>query len=147
MLPEIMPLKLDKVDIAILESLAKDGRKSFRQVSREISVSAPTVKLHYERLVNVGLVKGVSIEVDFGKLETKTRSKLDHIKHQALKGHKIKFDKSFLVKIVCDYCSGPVHDKPSFLKVGNQERFFCCTSCKTLYNEKYRGRIESLSKK
>jgi len=142
-----MPLKLDKIDIAMLESLAKDGRKSFRQVSREINVSAPTVKLHYERLVNIGLVKGVSLDLDFGKLEIKTSSKLDQIKNQALKGHRIKFDKSVLVKIACDYCNGPVHEKPSILKVGNQERFFCCTSCKTLYNEKYRGRIESLAEK
>ncbi|MDE1878803.1 MAG: winged helix-turn-helix transcriptional regulator [Thaumarchaeota archaeon] len=140
-----MPIKLDEIDLAMLESLAKDGRKSFRQISREIKVSAPTVKFHYERLVNIGLIKGVSVDLDFGKLETKASAKLDQIKHSALKGHKIKFDRGLLVKIACDYCNGPVHDKPSIIKVGNQERFFCCTSCKTLYNEKYRGRIESLS--
>lgn len=142
-----MPIKLDKIDIAMLESLAKDGRKSFRQVSREIKVSAPTVKMHYERLVNIGLVKGVSLDIDLGKLQTKTNSKLGQIKNKALNGNKIKFDKNFLVKIACDYCNGPVHGKMSILKVGNQERFFCCTSCKTLYHEKYRGRIDRLQKK
>ena len=140
-----MTLKLDEIDLAMLESLVRDGRKSFRQISREIKVSAPTVKLHYERLINIGLIKGVSLNIDFGKLETKASTKLDQIRHQALKGHKIKFDKGLLVKIACDYCNGPVHGKPSIMKVGNQERFFCCTSCKTLYSEKYRGRIESLS--
>lgn len=140
-----MTLKLDEIDLAMLESLVRDGRKSFRQISREIKVSAPTVKLHYERLVNIGLIKGVSLNIDFGKLETKASTKLDQIRHQALKGRKIKFDKGLLVKIACDYCNGPVHGKPSIMKVGNQERFFCCTSCKTLYSEKYRGRIESLS--
>ncbi len=142
-----MTLKLDEIDLALLESLVTDGRKSFRQISREIKVSAPTVKLHYERLVNIGLIKGVSVDLDFGKLETKASAKLDQIRHKTLRGHQIKFDKGLLVKIACDYCNGPVHDKPSILKVGNQERFFCCTSCKTLYNEKYRGRIESLSNK
>jgi Lrp/AsnC family leucine-responsive transcriptional regulator len=142
-----MPLKLDEIDLAMLESLVKDGRKSFRQISREIKVSAPTVKLHYERLVNIGLIRGVSLDMDFGKLETGTGTKLDQIRHQALKGHKIKLDKGMLVKITCDYCNGPTHSKPSILKVGNQERFFCCSSCKTLYKEKYRGRIESLSSK
>ena len=142
-----MTIKLDTIDLSLLESLVTDGRKSFRQISREIKVSAPTVKLHYERLVNIGLIKGVSVDLDLGKLETETSTKLDRIRHQALKGHKIKFDKGLLVKIACDYCNGPVHGKPSIMKVGNQERFFCCTSCKTLYNEKYRGRIESLSNK
>ena len=142
-----MTLKLDEIDLALLKSLVADGRKSFRQISREIKVSAPTVKLHYERLANIGLIKGVSVDLDLGKLETKASVKLDQIRHKALKGHKIKFDKGLLVKIACDYCNGPVHDKPSILKVGDQERFFCCSSCKTLYNEKYRGRIESLSNK
>ena len=142
-----MPLKLDEIDLAMLESLVKDGRKSFRQISREIKVSAPTVKLHYERLVNIGLIRGVSLDMDFGKLETKASVKLDQIRQQTLKGHKIKLDKGMLVKITCDYCNGPTYGKPSILKVGNQERFFCCTSCKTLYKEKYRGRIESLSSK
>ena len=142
-----MPIKLDEIDLAMLESLAKDGRKSFRQISREIKVSAPTVKLHYERLSNIGLIKGVSLDLDFGKLETSASTKLGQIKHNAHKSHKIKFDKGLLVRIVCDYCNGSVHDKPSILKVGDQERFFCCTSSKTLYNEKYSGRIESLSDK
>lgn len=141
-----MPLKIDEIDLAILESLVKDGRKSFRQISRETKISTPTVKLHYERLVNVGLIKGVSVDLDLGKLETKTGTKLDQIKQKSLKGHKIKLDKGMLVKITCDYCNGPTHNKPAILKVGDQERFFCCTSCRALYKEKYRGRIESLSK-
>ena len=64
-----MPLKLDEVDIALLESLIKDGRKSFRQISREIKVSSPTVKARYDPLVNVGLIKGVLPVLDLGKLE------------------------------------------------------------------------------
>ena len=33
-----MPFQIDDEDIAIIESLIKDGRKSFRQISREIKV-------------------------------------------------------------------------------------------------------------
>lgn len=139
-----MPLKLDGTDLAILESLIQDGRKSFRQVSREINVSTPTVKKRYERLVNVGLIKAVSFNLDLGKLETKTSMMLDHIHERVIKGHGIKLDKGMLVKITCDYCRGPVHGKPSILKFANVERFFCCTSCRTLYKEKYRGRIKAL---
>ncbi len=139
-----MPLKLDEIDLAILESLLKNARKSFRQVSREIKVSTPTVKKRYERLVNVGLVKAVSLDLDLGKLETKTSVHLDHLRQKALKSHNIKLDKGMLVKIACDYCKGPVHGKPSILKFANVERFFCCTSCRSLYREKYKGRIEAL---
>jgi DNA-binding Lrp family transcriptional regulator len=139
-----MPLRLDETDLAILESLLEDARKSFRQVSREINVSTPTVMKRYERLVNVGLIKAVSLNLDLGKLETKTSIRLDHLRQKTLKNHNIKLDRGMLVKIACDYCKGSVHGKPSILKFANVERFFCCTSCKALYKEKYKGRIEAL---
>jgi Lrp/AsnC family leucine-responsive transcriptional regulator len=141
-----MPFKLDDVDISILESLAKDGRKSFRQISREIKISTPTVKARYERLVNVGLIKAVLPVLDIGKLETKTGARLSQIHDKAIKSHNVKLGKEMLVKMSCDYCKGPVEGKPNILRFANFERFFCCTSCRTLYKEKYKGRIESLSK-
>lgn len=140
-----MPFRLDDVDLALLESLIKDGRKSFRQISREIKVSTPTVKARYERLVNIGVIKAVSPVLDLGMLENKTSTRLDHIRNKTLKNHDIKLGKDMLVRMSCDYCQGPVHEKPSMLKFANLERFFCCTSCRTLYKEKYKGRIASLS--
>lgn len=140
-----MPFKLDKLDLAILELLIKDGRKSFRQISRETKVSTPTVKARYERLVNVGLIKAISPVLDFGKLENKTSTHLDQIRLKVIKNHNIKLDKEMIVKMTCDYCKGPVEGKPIIFKFSNLERFFCCTSCKTLYKDKYKGRIESLS--
>ncbi len=62
-----MPFQLDNIDIAIIQSLMKDGRKSFRQISREIKISTPTVQARYERLVNVGLIKSVSPIIDTGQ--------------------------------------------------------------------------------
>ncbi|MFL6457435.1 MAG: AsnC family protein [Nitrososphaeraceae archaeon] len=38
----------DKVDLAIINSLMQDGRKSFRQIAREIKVSTPTVESRYD---------------------------------------------------------------------------------------------------
>ena len=54
-----MPLHLDNNDIAIIKSLLKDGRKSFRQISRETGITTPTVKARFERLVNIGFIEGV----------------------------------------------------------------------------------------
>ena len=141
-----MPFRLDNIDIALLESLIKDGRKSFRQISREIKVTTPTVKARYDRLVSIGLIKTVSPVLDLGMLENKTSSRLDHIRNKTLKSHNIKLGKDMLVRMSCDYCKGPVEGKPSILKFANLERFFCCTSCRSLYKEKYKGRITSLSK-
>jgi len=139
-----VPIKLDEIDIALLESLIKDGRKSFNQVSREIKVSTPTVKARYDRLVNVGLIKAVTLDLDLGKLETKTGERLGHLREKAIKSHGIKFGKGMIIELSCDYCKGSVDGKPNVLKFGNFERFFCCTSCKSLYKEKYGMRMQAL---
>lgn len=140
-----MPFQPDDIDIAIIESLIKDGRKSFRQISREIKISTPTVQARYERLVNVGLIKSVSPIIDLGMLENKTEKRLENIKVKSTKKHNLKITKDMILKMTCDLCKGPISDKPHVLKIANFEIFFCCTSCRTLYKEKYKGRIESLS--
>ena len=63
-----MSLHLDATDIAIIRSLSKDGRKSFRQISRETGITTPTVKARFERLMNIGFIQGVMPVIDFGKI-------------------------------------------------------------------------------
>ena len=139
-----MPIKLDEIDIALLESLIKDGRKSFNQIAREIKVSTPTVTARYDRLVNVGLIKAVTLDLDLGKLEVDTGKRLDHLREKTIKSHGIKLGRLTIIELSCDYCKGSVDGKPHVLKFGNFERFFCCTSCKSLYKEKHKARIEAL---
>src|ERR687889_760330 len=64
-----MPLQLDNYDVSILKSLSKDGRKSFREISRETGITTPTVKARFTRLVNVGFIKSVSPILDFDMIE------------------------------------------------------------------------------
>jgi DNA-binding Lrp family transcriptional regulator len=45
-----MPLQLDDYDMSIIRSLLKDGRKSFREISRETGITTPTVKARFTRL-------------------------------------------------------------------------------------------------
>jgi Lrp/AsnC family leucine-responsive transcriptional regulator len=142
-----MPFQPDEIDIAVIESLLKDGRKSFRQISREIKVSTPTVQARYERLVNVGLIKSVSPIIDLGMLENKTEKHIEKIKSKPMKKHDVKITKNMILKMTCDLCKGPISDKPHALKIANFERFFCCTSCRSLYKEKYKGRIDALNQK
>ena len=69
-----MPLSLDEIDVSILRSLLENGRKSFRQISRETGITTPTVKARYERLVNVGFIKGILPVFDFEKIESKEKN-------------------------------------------------------------------------
>jgi Lrp/AsnC family leucine-responsive transcriptional regulator len=64
-----MPLQLDDYDVSILRSLLKDGRKSFREISRETGITTPTVKARFNRLVNVGFLKSVSPIFDSSLVE------------------------------------------------------------------------------
>ena len=165
-----MPLNLDKIDVSILNSIIEDGRKSFRQISRETGITTPTVKARYERLINVGFIKGVLPIFDFEKIESSEKTEKNFIQLESLKEnvkkrknirksnqnstfkeeiHEIqkKISSGLAINIVCDFCDGPVHGKPKVLKFANIERFFCCISCQSGYSQKYHGRIESIKRK
>src|SRR6478609_5289268 len=75
-----MPFQLDSYAVSILKALLKDGRKSFREISRETGITTPTVKARFNRLINVGFIKSVSpifnfeiIDESIGKSELKNR--------------------------------------------------------------------------
>ena len=141
-----MPYSLDETDIAIVNSLMEDGRKSFRQISRELKISTPTVKFRYQRLVNIGMIKAIVPIIDTSKLGKKQESKLCHC-HAEQDIPTIKLSKNMTVEMICEYCDGPIGAKPAVLKFADIERFFCCNSCKSLYKEKYSGKIESIIEK
>ena len=162
-----MPLHLDDIDIKIIKSLLQDGRKSFRQISRETKITTPTVKARFERLVNVGFIKGVIPIFDFNLIDRNEGEQLvqiqdiksnitkkqqqQNVNEDILKVETDKIKKSITsgiaIKMMCDFCEGPISGKPQVLKYADIERFFCCVSCKSGYSEKYRGRIESIKRK
>jgi len=61
--------KLDKIDISIINSLMQDGRKSFRQISKEIGVSTPTVESHFSKLMGTGVIKSITPILDMDKIQ------------------------------------------------------------------------------
>ena len=63
-------MNLDRIDILIIDSLMEDGRKSFRQVSREINVSAPTVELRFNRMKKLGIIKNIEPIIDIEKIDS-----------------------------------------------------------------------------
>ena len=150
-----MPLQLDDYDVSILKSLLKDGRKSFREISRETGITSPTVKARFDRLVNIGFIQSVSPILDFsivqhttGKPEADDNVEASRVLAQ--QGHKrtanSNIKKGMKIKLDCDFCHGPVLGDPFVFKFANYERFFCCTACMAGYKQKYAGRIESIKR-
>jgi DNA-binding Lrp family transcriptional regulator len=148
-----LPIELDSFDVSILKSLFKDGRKSFRQVSRETGISTPTVKARFERLVNIGFVKAVIPIIDLDKVqrndvisELQTEGSNNHNQPDVEKV-KSNIKKGLKIMMICDFCHGSIAGDPQVMKFANYERFFCCTSCKSEYKRKYGGRIEAIKKR
>jgi DNA-binding Lrp family transcriptional regulator len=141
----MLPIKLDEYDVSILKSLFKDGRKSFRQISRETGITTPTVKARFERLVNVGFIKSVTPIVDLQKIEKNIS--ISEMQADDQKQFQNKIKKGVKIMLNCDFCHGSVAGNPHVLKFANYERFFCCSSCKSEYKKKYGARIEALEKR
>ncbi|EIJ66868.1 hypothetical protein BD31_I1548 [Candidatus Nitrosopumilus salaria BD31] len=140
-----MPHELDDIDIGIVTSLQQDGRKSFRQIARELDISTPTVQARYQRLVNIGLIKSVSPVIDSTNVMDEQKEQLNACDCHDSSETNLKSGMS--VKMKCDLCDGIIGDKPHVLKFANFERFFCCNTCKTQFKEKNKGRIESIIEK
>lgn len=151
-----MPFQLDDYDVAILKALMKDGRKSFRQISRETSITTPTVRARFERLINVGFIKSVSPVFDFGVVEENIFENKGQIRNekqgkpqhmQQLRDANSRIKKGMKIKLDCEFCKGPIAGYLHVFKFANYERFFCCTGCMSGYKQKYAGRIESIVRK
>lgn len=141
-----MTHKLDDIDIAIINSLLEDGRKSLRQIAKDTKISAPTVKIRFQRLVNVGLIKSFVPQIDTSKIAKDVPINLKKYQHEA-SHEKPKLKSGMLINMTCDLCNGPIGNKPHVLRFADIERFFCCITCKSSYKEKHKGRIDSLIKK
>ena len=143
-----MPVQLDETDQAIIRVLQVDGRKSFRQIARETGVSTPTVKARFDRLVNIGFLKSVSPVFDFSKIESNSESsKFTNPNLDNNDYNKHRIGKNTKIKLVCDFCEGPISGEAHIFRFAEFERFFCCVQCRAAYKEKYRGRIESLTRR
>jgi Lrp/AsnC family leucine-responsive transcriptional regulator len=140
-----VPHELDDVDIGIVNSLQEDGRKSFRQIARELEISTPTIQARYQRLVNIGLIKSVSPVIDSTNVVDEQKEQIQTC--DCHEPQNVNLKSGMTVKMICDLCDGPIGDKPHVLKFASFERFFCCNTCKTQYKEKNKGRIQSIIEK
>lgn len=147
-----MPIELTDTDVAVLNALLKDGRKSFRQISRETEISTPTVKIRFNRLVSAGVIKSIIPIVDFDIVSYKVKeighrnnhvyrfninavnaarqSIIDRTKYLGLRRAK-----KVTINLNCNYCNTPLLGKMYTFKFANLERFFCCKECRLAYKK------------
>jgi Lrp/AsnC family transcriptional regulator, regulator for asnA, asnC and gidA len=56
-----LPNELDEIDHKIISILQQDGRASFAQISKHLNVSAGMIRVRYNRLTQMGVVRVVGI--------------------------------------------------------------------------------------
>jgi len=61
-------MKLDHIDLTILEMLKKDARISLREIARELKISADTVSNRVEKLTEQGIILSSTVVLDPSKI-------------------------------------------------------------------------------
>lgn len=61
-------IKIDETDKKILNLLSKDGRMSYRKISRELDVSVGTVHNRVDKFTKSGIIKKFIPQIDHSKL-------------------------------------------------------------------------------
>jgi Lrp/AsnC family leucine-responsive transcriptional regulator len=61
-------MKMDEMDIAILDALDKDSRLSMRELAKQVNLSAPSVTERVRKLESEGIIEGYSIKINRKKL-------------------------------------------------------------------------------
>jgi len=65
---------MDSVDRRILALLVADGRRTYDDISSDVSLSAPSVKRRIDRLRASGALRGFTAVIDHGKLGDHTEA-------------------------------------------------------------------------
>lgn len=59
---------LDETDIEILQLLAEDGRRPYREIAETVDLSPPAVSDRVERLHNRGVIRRFTVDIDRSQL-------------------------------------------------------------------------------
>lgn len=61
-------VELDNLDIKILTHLQDNSRKSFQEIARSCLTSVPTIKSRVDKLLELGVIRKFTIDIDNSKL-------------------------------------------------------------------------------
>ncbi|MEH0156148.1 Lrp/AsnC ligand binding domain-containing protein [Limibacter armeniacum] len=61
-------LEIDEIDVKILTELLKDAKTPYTEIAERIPVSGGTVHVRMKKMEKMGIVKGATLDIDFGRL-------------------------------------------------------------------------------
>ncbi len=61
-------MKLDSIDLVIINILRKDGRKSFTSIAKKLDISPAAVHKRFSKMEKAGLIKGFTLPTNFSGL-------------------------------------------------------------------------------
>jgi DNA-binding Lrp family transcriptional regulator len=65
---ELNKQEIEDLDFEILRMLSDDGRKSFRELAKELEKSPVTIKNHVDQLEKQGIIKNYGVNLNYEKL-------------------------------------------------------------------------------
>jgi len=65
---------VDLLDLKILERMSIDGRVAFKELADLTKTDQRTVASRFERLMRLGIIRGVTIEIDWAKIGLAARA-------------------------------------------------------------------------
>jgi Lrp/AsnC family leucine-responsive transcriptional regulator len=60
--------RIDDKDLQIIEILSENARTSLREIEKRVDLSPSSIRLRMERLVELGIIKRYTLEIDYRKL-------------------------------------------------------------------------------
>src|SRR3954451_23844429 len=67
-------VRIDAIDATILQLLTEDGRRTYGDIGRQVSLSAPAVKRRVDRLRQRGVLRGFTAVIDHSALGSATEA-------------------------------------------------------------------------
>lgn len=67
-------MKIDSLDIRLINLLQENSRKSYTELAKATGVTIPTVKERIKRLMELGVIQGFTILLNPDKIKDRTRS-------------------------------------------------------------------------
>lgn len=77
-------VELDNLDIKILAHLLENSRRSFQEIAKYCLTSVPTVKSRVDRLLELGVIRRFTVDIDNSKLNLPEAVLLVNAKPQAV---------------------------------------------------------------
>lgn len=128
-------MEIDEIDRKILSILMSDANKPYTKIAEEVHVSGGTVHVRMKKLMQMGIVRGSSLDIDYSKLgydvtaflgifldkSSLYEEVLDELRKipQVVGSHYTTGNYSIFAKIVCkdtDHLRQVLHDKVQMIR-------------------------------